>query len=219
MTARWRVARERAASILVLLAAVPVLCAFDLFRSENSAVREGNAQLAAGKPKEALEAYNRAAKALPEEKGVDYNRGIALYRLGKYEEARKALLDATGAQDRSLRQQAFYNLGNALYQTKAYRDAADAYRRALRIDPADRAAKWNLELALRQIREEEKKKKQQQDKDKDKQKQQDKQQRQGSPEQEQMRRALDALNRGDKDLQKRRLRLLYGGQRRPTKDW
>jgi tetratricopeptide (TPR) repeat protein len=261
----------------VLLLLLPLLCGFEPFRSRNSEVQQGNEKLKSGKVKEALKLYDQAAKELPDDKGVHYNRGIALYRLGKFDEARQALSRATGSQDRSLKKRAFYNMGNALYQQKKYKDAVDAYRHALRVDPNHRPSKWNLELALRKIREEEKKKKQDEKKKKDnkqdqknkdnksnnqkqsddkkqqdnkqqddkkqqqkqqqkkkqkkdkqsnKQKQQQKQQqrkraKQAPPKQQQMRRALDALDKSDKNLQRRRLRLLYGGGRRrpPDKDW
>ena len=46
---------------------------------------------------------------------------------------------------------AAYNLGNTLYQTEKYEEAAAAYRRSLLTNPEDLDAKRNLELALRAL--------------------------------------------------------------------
>lgn len=162
-------------ALLPLLLCVPLLVGFDPFRSSNGNVEQGNAQLQAGKPKEALDLYNKAAKDLPDEPGVQYNRGVALHRLGQFEKAREAFAAATAASEPTLKQRSFYNLGNAWFELKKYKEAADAYRQALRLEPGHRASKWNLELALKRIRDEEKKKQEQEkNKNKDKDKNKDK---------------------------------------------
>ena len=158
---------------LALLLLVPALWGFDPFRSSNTNVEEGNAKLGAGKYKEALEYYDKAAKELPDEAGVQYNRGVALHRLGKFDKAREALSKATAAQEQSIKGRGFYNLGNTLYELKKYKEAADAFKTSLRLRSGHTPSKWNLELALRRIQEEEKKKKEQDknkkdNKDKDK---------------------------------------------------
>ena len=63
---------------------------------------------------------------------------------------------------------AFRNLGNALSKLEKHKDAVEAYKHALALRPDDKAAKWNLEIALRKQKEEEKKKQDDKDKDKDK---------------------------------------------------
>jgi tetratricopeptide (TPR) repeat protein len=245
--------------ILLLLALTPLLCAFDPFRSSNSHVEQGNALLSAGKVKEALEQYQRAARELPDEPGVHYNLGIAHYRLGQLEQARQALLRATGVAEPELRAKAFYNLGNVHLDQKRWKDAVNAYRQGLQLRPHHRASKWNLELALRRLREEEKKQKKDQKKDqrkdqkkdqKDKKQSQDQKQQDQKQQQDQNReqkkqarnrppdrnqdkqqgkrpqppaemdQVLEALDRNDKNLQRRRARLLMGGDLpRPEKDW
>jgi len=157
-----------------LLLAAPLLCAFDPFRSTNSHVEEGNAKLGAGKLKEALEHYEKAAKELPDEPGVQYNLGIARFQLGQLDPARQALVKATTAGDRDLRAKAFYNLGNVQLEQKQYKAAVGSYVRSLQLQPGHRASKWNLELALRKQKEEEKKKKEQEKKDQQKKKDQKK---------------------------------------------
>jgi Ca-activated chloride channel family protein len=109
--------------------------------------------------------------ALPADAGAHFDRGAALYALSRFDEAGQEFLRATEAKDGSLKASAFYNLGNTFAKQKKFKEAIEAYRRALTLDPKDNRAKWNLELALKQQKDEEKKKendKNKDDKNKDK---------------------------------------------------
>jgi tetratricopeptide (TPR) repeat protein len=77
-------------------------------------------------------------------------------------------LRATEAKDGALKASAFYNLGNAFFKKDKFKEAVEAYKRVLTLDPHDARAKWNAEIALQKQKEEEKKKKDEQDKNKDK---------------------------------------------------
>ena len=67
---------------------------------------------------------------------------------------------------RDVAQGARFNAGNTHFARKNWPDAIRNYQEALRLDPADRDAKKNLELALLQMQEEEKKKQEQKQDDK-----------------------------------------------------
>lgn len=109
----------------------------------------------AGKYLEAYEAYQRV---LRQEGGpeVRYNTGNTLYRLKQYTEAAKTWRESMSG-PRELKQEVFYNMGNAYVRAaqdanalSRYLDrAVEAYEEALRINPGDQDAKWNLEVALR----------------------------------------------------------------------
>ncbi|WP_205627067.1 tetratricopeptide repeat protein [Sandaracinus amylolyticus] len=181
---------------LAMMAAMPARAsAWELFRSENGDVREGNELLAAGDHAGALAAYDRAARALPSEAGVHLDRGLALLAAGQLDPAREALRLATEPPaSREIRGAAHYNLGLAFYQQadaaageenheeaqRLFREAADAFRSSLRQVPGNRDAGWNLELALRRIREQEEQQQQQ-----DQQEQQDQQDQQQQDQQDQ----------------------------------
>ncbi|HVR64507.1 MAG TPA: tetratricopeptide repeat protein, partial [Polyangia bacterium] len=156
----------RAAVALTALALAPFLVGFDWLQSKNRDAEQGNAAMKAGKAEDALAAYDRAAAKLGNDPALRFDRGTALYGLSRYEEAAQEFLRATEAKDGSLKASAFYNLGNAFAKANKFKEAIEAYKRSLALDPRDQKAKANLELALRQLKEEEKKK-QQDDKNKD----------------------------------------------------
>lgn len=105
--------------------------------------------------------YQRAYdgfRALIAQRGAEpvlvYDAGLALYKLGRFDEAVTSFLGAT-APGGALAQRAWYNLGTTYLQTAAtrtdrigaLRQAVTAFTRALSLDPYDSDAKWNLEVA------------------------------------------------------------------------
>ena len=150
------------------MAAAPLLFGFKLLEKRNGEVEQGNAAMQAGKAEEALAHYDKAAAKLPADAGVHLDRGAALYALSRFEEAGKEFLRATEGQAPALKGDAFRNLGNALSKQDKHKEAIAAYKHALTLRPDDKAAKWNLEIALRKQKEEEKKKQDDKDKNKDK---------------------------------------------------
>jgi Ca-activated chloride channel homolog len=140
-------------AVLMLLAPRPALA--DDFR-------EGERHFAAGRYLEAAAAYNRLIRRGDATPQVLYNYGTALMAAGRGDQAIEPLERAANAADADLRYRAMFNLG-LLYLERGralegeaaeqgYAAAVEAYRRALRVSPADLDAKWNYELALREQR-------------------------------------------------------------------
>ena len=172
-----QVAVRRVPALVAFVALLPFVMAFDPIRSPSATVAEGNAQMKAGKPNDALAAYDKAVAELPAEPGVHFDRGTALAALSRFDEAGEEFLRATETKDPSLKKAAFYNLGNAFMKKDKFKEAIEAYTRTLAVDPTDERAKWNLEIALKKKRDDDKKKeddKKNDDKDKDKKKDEDK---------------------------------------------
>jgi len=154
--------------LLALAPLLPFLLAFDPLSSSNRDVAQGNERMKAGKAEEALGFYDKAVARLPNDPGAHFDRGAALYALSRFEEAGQEFLRATEARDGGLKESAFYNLGNAFFKKDKFKEAVEAYKRAMALDPRDARAKWNLEIALRKQKDEEEKKKKDEQKDKDK---------------------------------------------------
>ena len=131
-------------------------------------VAEGNRLLGAGKTEDALKEYDAAALAQPDSPEVAYNRGLALYRLNKFDEAGKAFQGAVRPGRPELEAKAKYNLGRSAHaaaQAAAESQTGDDqtaigelakairyYDEALQLAPNDADAKHNRDLAERMIR-------------------------------------------------------------------
>ena len=74
------------------------------------------------------------------------NTGVALAEAGRWEEAVTAYRKAVAIPTLSAAPAAYQNLGLALYHLKRYREAEEALRFALSLDPRMEAAYYNLGL-------------------------------------------------------------------------
>jgi len=115
--------------------------------NSGSATRRGRAAFD-GKDKEVAAKLLRDAEALRSTPATQFNRGTAEVAAGKQVEGSDYLTRAMA--DPSLRSYAFYNRGSSALAANAFDRAIRDYSEALRLDPSDRAAKRNLEIALRQ---------------------------------------------------------------------
>lgn len=119
--------------------------------------REGAEHLAAGRLEEALRAFSRAEGEFPEAPENDLNLAGVHYRMGERGEGEEPFAEAArgyraalaGETEGTLRRDAFFNLGNALFRAGAFEEAAGAYGEAVALDPEDLEARRNLERALR----------------------------------------------------------------------
>lgn len=124
-------------------------------------VREGNRLLDAGRFDEALAKYDAARSRMPEAPEIAYNRGLALYRLGRYGEAESAFQDAILPGNPELEARARYNLGRSAHAAalekrenlpEAINELGRAigfYNDAIQLAPQDTDAVRNREAAER----------------------------------------------------------------------
>jgi len=136
---------------LCLLISAPAW-AFDPFARELDSVEAGNNSYTEQHFDQALEKYEQAEQEVEQEPRVHFNRGAALFKLGRPKEAREAYLRASGLEDPGMKKQNYYNIGNTFLAEGAFHDAMPYYRRALEIDPGFDDARYNLELALMAIK-------------------------------------------------------------------
>ncbi len=186
---------------LFLLLALPAAAQLgeDAVSKGNNFYRQGQFDLAERQYKEALQENEGDVIAR-------YNLGNALYKQKKYKEAADVMgALADNASDRNIKSAAYYNKGVVHTKEKDLQKSIDAYKAALRLDPDDRQARENLQLALRE-------QKQQQ------QKQQQQQKPQSSMSQREAERKLKLLQDKEKELQQR---LQKSGEKGAAgqKDW
>ena len=142
-----------------------------------SRVKKGNEAFANKKFDNALNKYQDALLKNPESPLIHFNVGDALYKKKNYKDALKSYQKSLNSKDIHVQEQAYYNLGNCLYKMAKLPESILSYKDALKLDPNDHDAKYNLEYVRRKLKENAKKKPQnrQQQQQQKQQKQQQKQ--------------------------------------------
>ncbi|ADO74096.1 tetratricopeptide repeat protein [Stigmatella aurantiaca] len=130
--------------------ASPVWAAGPL-EKDHPRVAEGRAAYEARQYEKALEAFEAVQKERPGDPAVEFNRGDALAQLGRSEEAKAAFQRVVESNRPDLQQKAWYNLGNLAASKGERKEALQAYRRALKLDPGDAMARHNYEVVLRNL--------------------------------------------------------------------
>ena len=142
-------------ALALVLSAVLVLgpeaVALGPLQRNHPAVEEGMKAYEEGKYAQALQHFEAAKKELPSSAAVEFNRGNALYKLGRKDEAREAYRHVAETERSDLREKDYYNLGNSWADLGNANEAVSAYRKALTLDPQDDDARHNLEVVLRKL--------------------------------------------------------------------
>lgn len=116
-------------------------------------VREGNKKYEQKDYKGAAEEYQKALQKNPGYTPGLFNLGNSLYQQKNFEMARKALeATAKTAKAKNEKAAANYNIGNSYMQEQKWQEAVDAYKEALRKNPQDADAKYNLSYALQKLK-------------------------------------------------------------------
>jgi len=152
-----------AALLVCVFAVTGPAHAWTPFEVRDDRVEAGNRHLSRNQPKLALQSY---AQADNEDPKVAYNRGLALLKLGKHQEARQAMMQGmSGDSPKALRQQVYYHTGlswlaegdaarkrsDSKAAMEAYRKSIDASKQALRLAPGEPKSAWNMEVAMKRL--------------------------------------------------------------------
>lgn len=175
---------------------------------------EGNDSYRQQQFAEAEAAYAEAIRIRPGRMDARFNRATALVRLNKQGEALKEFDDiAFKTNEADLKSKAYYNKGVLLSAQKRLEESIEAYKQALRYNPADQQARENLQKALTEL-----KKKQPQQPRPDQSKNQQKKQPQPKMNQNEARQRLKLLEQKEKNVKDRlqKQRQKTGGQ---GNDW
>ena len=120
---------------------------------ERSRVRRGNRLYERLDYDRAEERYREAQQLSDTCFEATFNLGDALYKQQKFDEAEKVFtaLAADSTRNNLDRAHSYYNLGNSLFQQKKYQEALAAYKRSLRLNPADLETKYNYAYTKKYI--------------------------------------------------------------------
>jgi tetratricopeptide (TPR) repeat protein len=214
-------------------------------QNANSTIRRGNGAYNNKKFKDAEIDYKSAVSSDPKSFAGNYNLGNAYYKQDNMEEAGKQYMQSAGTTKDAIEQsKAYYNLGNTYLKAEKYQESIDAYKMALRQNPNDEDARYNLAYALTKLKAQQNKnnkqnknqdqkkdqqqqqQQQQQNKNQDQKKDQQQQQQQQQKQQaqpkiskEEAERMLQALKNQEQKLQKKNAKKFDATGGKPEKEW
>lgn len=115
---------------------------------------QGNDEFEAKKYADAEADYRISLSKTRKNAIASYNLGNSIYRQNQAGEAKYSYLKAIeNASDKPQKFQAYHNLGNAYMKEKNYSQAVEAYKNALRNNPADEQTRYNFALAKKMLKE------------------------------------------------------------------
>jgi Ca-activated chloride channel family protein len=185
----------------------------------DKAIQAGNDFYKQQEYNKAVIEYNKAMETDPSNNTARFNKANAIYKQDQKVEAVKIYANlAKDAEGTELKSKAFYNKGVILSDQKNLEESIEAYKNALRNNPADKEARENLQKALLELKKKEPPKKEDQQKKKQQQDQQKKQQQPKiNPKEADQR--LKLLEQKEKEVQQRlqKEKAKTGGS--AVKDW
>lgn len=179
--------RKYTAAVMLMLVSMSAQA-----QSDRNSIREGNRLFRSGKFAESEVSYRKAMEKNPRNPQAAYNLGNALFAQRKDSAAVVAYQSGVQLETSKIRKaMGYHNIGVVCQSHKMFAEAIEAYKNALRLNPKNDQARYNLELCKRQQKNQQNKqnqdkqdqkkddngkdqKKEQQKQDKKDQKQQDK---------------------------------------------
>ena len=135
---------------ICLLALLPLSAAA---QADRQLIRQGNQQFRAGQYADAEVLYRKAVEANGRNPQAAYNLGNALLAQKKDSAAVVQYQTAAKLEKNPQRKyQAYHNIGVVCQTRQMFKDAIDAYKEALRLNPHDDQTRYNLELCKRQLK-------------------------------------------------------------------
>jgi tetratricopeptide (TPR) repeat protein len=204
-------------------------------------VKQGNRLYKEQKFDAAKNKYQDALLEDPNSPLIQFNVGDVTYQTKDYQKAMESFHKTLNVKDAGMQSMAYYNIGNALYRQNKLPESIQAYQEALKLNPDDLDAKYNLEFVRNKLKQnsqpqqqnpqnqqnqkdqkQQDQKKQDDSKKQDQKKQQEQQQQQPEEKKkemskEQAEQILKALNEKQKDQKDRQVQA--GGEATVDKDW
>lgn len=150
--------RRYASAILVLMlvSTIPTQA-----QSDRSNIREGNRLFRSGKHADSEVSYRKAMEKNPRNPQAAYNLGNALFAQKKDSAAVVAYQSGVQLETSAIRKaMGYHNMGVVCQSHKMFSEAIEAYKNALRLNPKDDEARYNLELCKKQQKKQQDKKNQ-----------------------------------------------------------
>lgn len=154
----------KAKPIIILL--ILSILSIAWFNPKADKIKTGNRLYKEGKYDEAMERFTDVLIDMPQSPYVHHNLGASAYKKGDYEGAVEAYAKSLSTDNPALEEKGYYAIGNCKYRQgnrkestdvtgaiKLYREALDAYKRAIDLNSKNMDAKFNYEVVQRKIKE------------------------------------------------------------------
>ena len=142
--------------VLMLVSTIPTQA-----QSDRSNIREGNRLFRSGKHADSEVSYRKAMEKNPRNPQAAYNLGNALFAQKKDSAAVVAYQSGVQLETSAKRKaMGYHNMGVVCQSHKMFSEAIEAYKNALRLNPKDDEARYNLELCKKQQKKQQDKKNQ-----------------------------------------------------------
>lgn len=192
-------------------------------QAERKYIRQGNKQYKEEVFDESEILYRKALEKEQQSYSGEFNLGDAMYKQEKFEDAARSFHKLAENQNDPIKLgELYHNMGNSFLKANQLEQSIEAYKHALRNNPADNETRHNLAYAQQMQQQQQDQDKQDQDQNQDKQDQdqnQDKQDQNQNPDQqnqnqdqqqqqpqisrEDAQRMLQALQQDEQDLQEK----------------
>jgi tetratricopeptide (TPR) repeat protein len=185
-------------------------------QDENAAIREGNKFYHQKQYDKALPSYQKAVEQNPQNAVARYNLANARFRTGNLPDAEKSydeLIEKTT--DKNYKVKGYYNKGVALTNEKKLLESIEAYKNAIKLDPADEDTRFNLQKALTEL----KKQTQAQPQKQQQKQQQKKQPQQNKLDKRKIEQYLKSLEQKEQEVQRKIQQNRSRSVTQPEKDW
>lgn len=121
-------------------------------QSEHKLIRRGNRAFYRNDFLESEVYYRQALEKNKHSFKANFNLGNSQYKQNKFKDADSTLSNInTSGLTESEKSMVYYNKGNALFKQTKFKESAEAYKMALKYNPDDKDAKYNLSEAIRMI--------------------------------------------------------------------
>lgn len=122
-------------------------------QSGRGKVRKGNTLFKQEKYEAAANKYQDALLDNPNSLHIQFNMGDVEYKKKNYEKALEFYQKVLKTDDLQLQAKTYYNIGNTLYRMGKLPESILAYQEALKRNPNDQDAKYNLEFVRNKLKE------------------------------------------------------------------
>ena len=141
--------KRRYSSAMTLLMLMTAMAANA--QNDRDYIREGNRNFRSGKFAEAEVSYRKSIEKNPRNPQAAYNLGNALFAQKKDSAAVVAYESGVQLETSAIRKSmGYHNMGVVCQSHKMFSEAIEAYKNALRLNPKDDEARYNLELCKKQ---------------------------------------------------------------------